>query len=129
MALAIARVWPFDATGVELGEEPSIAEVLLADRLMIGLIRAGLAAVVGYVVVSVPALIVDRRWIQGMTTSGFTADSDQESQRWKDELREGIVRLNEWIETESAQDHGLADLLESHDGDSEAARTDEEAPE
>lgn len=105
--LAVANVWPFDAGHVPLGADSSIAEVALGDRLTIGLIRTGVLAVIGYLVVSVPALVLERRWIQGMTTSGLTADVDR---RWKDQIE---ARVAELLAVESHQATRLARRVES----------------
>ncbi|HYP24559.1 MAG TPA: hypothetical protein VEV43_13390 [Actinomycetota bacterium] len=90
--LAAAGLWPFDAVAVGSGDEASIAERALGDRLTIGLIRTAVLAVVSYLVISVPALVIDRRWIQGLTTSGLTTDP-QAAERWKEELVAELARL------------------------------------
>ena len=90
--LAAVEAWPFDAVAVEAGDDASIAERALGDRLTIGLIRTAVLAVVSYLVISVPALVIDRRWIQGLTTSGLTADP-QAAERWKEELVAELARL------------------------------------
>ncbi|MDQ4124087.1 MAG: hypothetical protein M3134_00610 [Actinomycetota bacterium] len=95
VSLAVARFWPFDAD-VALGQDPSLAEVTLGDRLTVGLIPTAVVAVVGYLVVSIPALIIDRRWIQGLTTTGLTADAARD--RGQESVEHHLAAFASWAE-------------------------------
>lgn len=108
--LARYKVWPFGtaATLPQQGQDASVFEVLLTDRLMIGFIRAGIVSVVCYVVVSVPALIISRRWMKGLSTAGLTADDADSANETIEELQEQLETAQAELESELIQ----ADLRE-----------------
>lgn len=74
VALAAFSLWPFHAAPADPGTNPSVWEVLINDQWIQGTVRLGLVAVVAYVVGSVPALLIGRRWMKGLGTSGLAAD-------------------------------------------------------
>ncbi|MGH2788734.1 MAG: hypothetical protein ACRDJV_12670 [Actinomycetota bacterium] len=99
--LARYKVWPFGTTPLDPGDEPSIWEVMLLDRLMIGFLRIGVVAVSLYVIVSVPALVISRRWMKGLSTAGLTADdartADTTIEELQDELRATQEELQDQV--------------------------------
>src|SRR5687767_12580675 len=93
--------WPFDTEPQKLSayEDPSIWQFLLSDRVTLGFIRAGVAALVVYVAVSIPALIAGGRWLRAFGTSGLTADDAQDARKviadLESELEEVTANFNE----------------------------------
>lgn len=115
ITLALTGAWPFDAAPIAADHDATLAELALGDRLTIGLIRTAVLAVVGYVVVSVPALVLDRRWIQGFTTTGLTADTDGRSERerikaWLEDLRSLGMRIDQ-----EATDSDVVELIDEEE--------------
>ncbi len=98
--LAHRAQWPFHQRPIDLGESPSLWEVLLNDRLTLGLLRAGLAAIVTYVVVSVPALVVGGRWMKGLTTAGMTADDAVSAHQEIEDLQRGLRAIDTRLQDE-----------------------------
>lgn len=109
--LAHCRIWPFGTSPPDLGKNPSIFEVLLFDRLMIGFIRAGLVGVVIYVVISIPALVVDRRWMKGLSTAGLTADEARKGDQSIEELQATLRETQEELDFQNTQNDLLSELL------------------
>lgn len=109
--LATVKAWPFDAAAVGVRDGASIADRALGDRITIGLIRTAVLTVVAYLVISVPALVIDRRWIQGVTTTGLTADAGDRSKRLE-EFGEEIARIRRFLATKSDQPDAVSDTLD-----------------
>lgn len=96
--LARYHVWPFGTRPPDLGKEPSILEVVLNDRVVIGFLRVGVVTIVGYVVVSVPALILDRRWMKGLGTAGVSFDDARRADRSMEELQQELRETQRELE-------------------------------
>lgn len=79
--LATVGFWPFDARTLDHGDTASVADLAPGDRLTIGRIRTAVPSVATYLVVSVPSFVIDRRWMQGVTKTGLTADADRRALR------------------------------------------------
>jgi hypothetical protein len=109
--LAAAGLWPFDAPAVDHRDGASVADLALGDRLTIGLIRTAVLAVVSYLVVSVPALVIDRRWIQAVATTGLTADADRRADRLE-VLGAELAEIRKFLATKGDQPDGVSDLVE-----------------
>lgn len=112
VVLAALGVWPFDTATRATDGNSSVLEVALGDRVTIGLIRTAVVAIVGYVVVSVPALVLERRWIQGLTTSGLTAGADRIDPHG---ISRQLAELLEWLATRDDQIVELAKAVRSFD--------------
>lgn len=124
--LARSRVWPFGTPAPDLGEQPSIFEVLLNDRVMIGIIRAAIVAVAGYVVLSVPALVVDRRWMKGLGSSGLAADEVRRGDRSIQELQETLADTQRQLDDQVRENDLLAGLLLEYEAEQEDDSASEE---
>lgn len=82
IALAVAWPWwPFNSDSQKLSPDPSIWQLLLSDRVTLGFVRAGIAALVLYLAVSIPALVAGGRWMRAFGTSGLTADDASYTRR------------------------------------------------
>lgn len=110
-ALILSGKWPFHQDPVPLGQGPSIWEILLNDRISLGFIRAGLAALVTYAVISVPALVVAGRWMKGLTTAGLTADDAETADRHIEELEQDLQETLEELEDQVRENDILSELL------------------
>jgi hypothetical protein len=73
--------WPFNSDSQKLSPDPSIWQFLLSDQVTLGFIRAGIAALVLYLAISIPALVAGGRWMRAFGTSGLTADEAQSTRR------------------------------------------------
>ncbi len=74
IALALAKVWPFDTAPPDLPADPSLWQLMLSDDITLGFVRLALVLLAVFVVASVPALILGGRWLKGFGTTGLTAD-------------------------------------------------------
>ena len=72
--LAATSVWPFDTTPPPLEPKPSLSQLLLSDRAILGFARLALVALMLFVIASIPALLVAGRWLRAFGTSGISAD-------------------------------------------------------
>ena len=70
IALACFGVWPVPKAVADDG----VLDMILDDRVLIGMIRLTLLVMALYAIASVPALIAGGRWVKGMGTSGIIAD-------------------------------------------------------
>ncbi len=97
--------WPFDAAPKALSSyfKPTVWQFLLSDRLTLGLLRLGLAALVIYMVVSLPALIVAGRWLRGFGTSGVSFDDAQDAKEMLEKQEEAVQRLTTDLERATEQ--------------------------
>lgn len=88
--LATQRSWPFDSAPPKVGPDaqPSLAQYFLADTVTLGFVRLAIVFLAGFVLVSIPALIVDSRWIKGFGTAGLTTDEAREASEVVTGLRE-----------------------------------------
>ena len=116
--LARYKVWPFGTPPADLGRNPSVFEILLNDRILMGFVRLGIIAVVSYVIVSIPALVIARRWMNRLTTAGFTADDAkevvvpaQDADRTIEELQESLRSMREAYQDEVRQADLTSQLL------------------
>jgi hypothetical protein len=112
--LAAASVWPFDTKPPALRAKPSLWQLLLSDRATLGFARFALIALMLFVIASVPALLVARRWLKAFGTSGLSADEaaqvDATAERLNEELR--TLRANlEKVERERNQARAIAGRL------------------
>lgn len=67
--LAALQTWP-----VPPAVEGSMVDVLLRDRVIVGLLRMSVVVAALYGIASVPALVVGGRWVKGVGTAGIVAD-------------------------------------------------------
>jgi hypothetical protein len=114
VALAAASVWPFDTKPPALQPKPSLWQLLLSDRATLGFARFALIALMLFVIASVPALLVARRWLKAFGTSGLSADDaaqvDATVERLNDEV--STLRANlEQVERERNQARAIAGRL------------------
>jgi hypothetical protein len=109
--LAGNETWPFGTSPPPVRNEASIWEVILFDRLMIGFLRAGALAVIGYVIVSVPVLIVSRRWVKGLSASGLAADEARTADAAIEELQYELLATQEELQTQVEQMDMTNELL------------------
>jgi len=97
--------WPFDTHPKDLSSynDPSIWQFLLSDRVALGFMKAGIAALVIYIAASIPALVAGGRWLRGFGTSGMTVDDAQDARKTIDELGSQLetttARLNDAVES------------------------------
>jgi hypothetical protein len=68
--VAILRWWPVPATA----GTGSWIEILLADRVIVGVLRLVIVLGAFYFIGSIPALVVGGRWVKGFGTGGIVAD-------------------------------------------------------
>lgn len=68
--LATLRLWPVpnDLRG------GSWFELLLGDPILVGVLRLAVLVAALYFIASVPALVMDGRWVNGLGTGGITTD-------------------------------------------------------
>lgn len=96
-----ATHWPFDESPQALNEikEPSLWDFVLSDRVTVGFVRLGLVLLAGYVIVSVPALVIAGRWLRALGTGGITADRASETseriERLERQLDRSTAKLDE----------------------------------
>ena len=114
VVLAGAHVWPFSTTPPPLQPKPSLWQLLLSDRATLGFARFALVALTLFVIASVPALLVARRWLKAFGTAGLSADEaaqvDAAAERLNEELR--TLRANlEKVERERNQARAIAGRL------------------
>jgi hypothetical protein len=74
IVFAVQHWWVFTGSSVPLPAKPSLAQLVLSDWVTLGLVRLGLALLAVFIIASVPALIVQGRWLKGFSASGVTAD-------------------------------------------------------
>lgn len=70
VVVASLKTWPVpDGTA-----EASFVELLLGDRVLVGMLRLAIFAGAVYGIASIPALIVGGRWVKGLGTTGILVD-------------------------------------------------------
>ena len=96
---ALLQWWPFDTKppSLPVGKPPSLAQFFLQDRLTLGFVRLAIAFLTVFVVISIPALVVDGRWIKGFGTGGLPVDDPEGT---ADELRARL--MNTFAERDEA---------------------------
>lgn len=72
--LAGAGLWTFNVEPPPLSFRPSLWQLLLADRATLGLARLAAAMFAGYIIVSIPVLILHNRWMTRLSPSGGAAE-------------------------------------------------------
>jgi hypothetical protein len=102
---AWAAWWPFDASPKPLSayKNPSLWQMVFSDRLTLGFVRGGLAVLLLFVAVSVPALAVAGRWLRAFGTSGLTADDAQDARKTITELERQVEDLTEKLDQSTDQ--------------------------
>jgi hypothetical protein len=115
VVLAAASVWPFETTPPPLQPKPSLSQLLLSERAILGFARLALVALMLFVIASVPALLVAGRWLKAFGTSGVSADdaaqqADAAVQRLDEELRTLTENL-EQVKRERNQARAIAGRL------------------
>lgn len=93
MSLA-AGSWPFDLE-VKASDRADVYQAILLDRVTVGLLRSAIAAVVIYILFSVPALVASGRWMRGLGASGLTTDDAQRTDEVIVDLQAQITSLQE----------------------------------
>jgi hypothetical protein len=95
LALALPPThWPFDS-GMP-SRDPSLWQLLLADRLTLGFVRLSLVLLALFVIGSIPALMTAGRWMKGVGSTGVTADdASSDRSHATDEIDRLRRRLNE----------------------------------
>jgi hypothetical protein len=135
VAWSFTDLWPFNSTARPLSAypNPSIAQLILTDRIVLGFVRLGIVAVVVYIVVSIPALIVSGRWAKAFPTVAgpVGADTAREAQATQDTVQELKEQVGE-VTTERDEALALVDddgypseergTGEEHDDTSERAK-------
>jgi ABC-type multidrug transport system fused ATPase/permease subunit len=68
--------WPFDASPppTQHFAHPTIWQYLFSDRKVLGFARLIVFVLAIYLVASVPALVIGRRWMRAFGTAGIRAD-------------------------------------------------------
>ena len=95
VVLAAASIWPFDTTPPRLQTKPSLSQLLLSDRAILGFARLALVALMLFVIASVPALLVAGRWLKAFGTTGMSADDAAQVDATVESLKEEIQTLGE----------------------------------
>jgi hypothetical protein len=116
--LAWLSIWPFHENPPARGNDPSIWEVLIYDRAILGFLRAGIVAVVTYVGASVFALVIARRWMKGLGKAGLTTDAAGKTEDTIADLRKTVADQETEIQRLlSALDYAehVIDLFEESD--------------
>ena len=72
--VAATQHWVFAETLPVRKKDPSLAQLVLADRATVGFIRLAIVLLAVYVIASVPALVIAGRWSKGFSTTALTAD-------------------------------------------------------
>jgi peptidoglycan hydrolase CwlO-like protein len=105
VGLAVAGVWPFSGNPRSSGSylHPTIWQLLLGDRITLGVVRLALFVIVLYVAASVPALAVAGRWMKGFGTSGVTADEAQDARKSLAELERKVRTLSSELDDATSQ--------------------------
>ena len=85
------RVWPFNATIPVLPARPSLAQIVLYDRITLGLVRFGIVFAAAYIAWSVPALVVAGRWLRGF--GGVSVDDAKKAAKTIRDQTETINQL------------------------------------
>lgn len=76
--LAVRGAWPFqDQPPVLDPTNPNAFAVFFGDGTTLGFVRLATLSLGLFILASVPALIVQGRWLKGFGTSGLTADDAQ----------------------------------------------------
>jgi hypothetical protein len=89
MFVSVKGMWLFAAAHDTAG---SIWAKVAEERTTLGVIRLAIVAAAIYVVVSVPALIAGRRWLNRIGPTGVAVD-DANSEQTISELREDLRRM------------------------------------
>lgn len=72
--IAWRRVWIFREAIPLPSRNPAWWEAFLSDRATLGFLRLALIMLALYVIASVPALVLQGRWIRAVSTRGFEVD-------------------------------------------------------
>jgi hypothetical protein len=97
--------WPFreEPTSARSYKDPSSWQLVFSDRVMLGFVRLGIVALVIYLVVSVPALIVAGRWLRGFGTGGVSTDAAEEASKTLEQYEAGTDALTRQLDTANAE--------------------------
>lgn len=95
VGLALGRVWPFDAKPIPLGEDPSVWQIILSDRVTLGFLRLSLIALGAFVAMSVVALAIAGRWLKGFGKEGLTADDASKAEKSIEDLEDQVRELTD----------------------------------
>ena len=98
IVLAATDVWPFNTRPPRLEPKPSLWQLLLSDRALLGFARLALVALTLFVIASVPALVVAGRWLKAFGTSGLSADEAAEASEAVETLQREVEGLNEKLD-------------------------------
>jgi len=100
--LIASRTWLFDGHPHTIAhyQHPTIWQLLLADRIMVGFAHLAIIALVVYIVISVPALAIAGRWLKGFGTSltsddVVTQDADSSIKTLQAKIRELTEELDD----------------------------------
>lgn len=95
--LAYDDAWPFDEGDRQIGDDPSVWELVLSDGPTRGFARLLLAAFAVYLVASVGALIVAGRWLRGFGTTGMSIDAAKQASKTLDEYEKQVDNLTQQL--------------------------------
>jgi hypothetical protein len=116
---AVFSLWPFDLELPPPRENPSVWEVLLHDRLVLGFLRLALTFVALYAIASIPALAIAGRWMKGFGSSGLSVDEVQTADTTigdlAGELEEAKRERDEALDIAISLDEENEDLLEENE--------------
>jgi hypothetical protein len=94
---------------MESFDHPTLWQIVTADRVTVGLFRVGILAIVGFLAVSVPALVLAGRWLKAFGTSSIAADDAEAATEALDEAQEKIQALREELgRVKSQRDTAMA---------------------
>lgn len=100
--VAMLKLWPVPHTA----SGRSVTQLLLGDRILVGVLRLGILVSALYGIASVPAQIVGGRWVKGLGTTGIVVDDArveanltvERSRRELEALRARDARLTAQLE-------------------------------
>ena len=114
LVLVTGSIGPFDVDLPQLRDRASVWQVLLHDRWILGVLRVALTFVALYAIASIPALIIQGRWLRGFGSSGVSVDEAQEE---VDESVEGLERQLELADRNFGEAVALASSLNEENDD------------
>ena len=106
--LALAKVWPFDHAPPKVDRtNPTVWQLLLDDRVTLGLARLALAAGALFGILSVLGLVAQNRWLRNflglkVDDPGTVSDLKAQLDRMRDERDEARAERDEALDQRDA---------------------------
>lgn len=115
--LAWTSTWPFDERPPPLDAEPSLWQLLLADRVTIGFVRLAFVALSVWVASAVPVFVLSGRWPTRFAWLGTERDDAADAvarltaevadlKRQRDEYRRVAEEYRQMVDVETQPDDG-----------------------